>query len=185
MSLSGGASGAIPKTPDPEEGNEDLPNQISAAYEVPQFPIEQIEKKLMLQRHLTAKWVHFHLISVTHKQHRASSDTRHDTKSLLRFINFAKSRWIKILLLAVGNCRLIFAHATKFLCLNRSRNKSFPSQLCDWQSEWLSLFAGRCASLTVENEIKILWNSIDYTWNTNVEKNRKWIVKNLLAKNLI
>lgn len=32
-----------------------LPNEISAPYEVPQFPIEQIEKKLQLQRHLNAK----------------------------------------------------------------------------------------------------------------------------------
>lgn len=46
---------SIPKSPDVEDASDDLPNQISAAYEVPQFPIEQIEKKLMLQRHLTAK----------------------------------------------------------------------------------------------------------------------------------
>ncbi|XP_058443979.1 AMP deaminase 2 isoform X3 [Malaya genurostris] len=32
-----------------------LPNEISAPYEVPQFPIEQIEKKLQLQRQLNAK----------------------------------------------------------------------------------------------------------------------------------
>lgn len=50
MSLTG-----APNPPDADEGTDDLPNQISAAYEVPQFPIEQIEKKLMLQRHLTAK----------------------------------------------------------------------------------------------------------------------------------
>ncbi|KAL0269601.1 UNVERIFIED_CONTAM: hypothetical protein PYX00_007276 [Menopon gallinae] len=31
----------------------DLPNEISAPYEVPQFPIEQIEKKLAIQRQLT------------------------------------------------------------------------------------------------------------------------------------
>lgn len=55
MSLSGVPGVSIPKSPDLEEGADDLPNQISAAYEVPQFPIEQIEKKLMLQRHLTAK----------------------------------------------------------------------------------------------------------------------------------
>uniref|UniRef100_A0A336MIP2 AMP deaminase n=1 Tax=Culicoides sonorensis TaxID=179676 RepID=A0A336MIP2_CULSO len=36
-------------------GEHDLPNEISAPYEVPQFPIEQIEKKLILQRQLTAK----------------------------------------------------------------------------------------------------------------------------------
>ncbi|XP_018917140.1 AMP deaminase 2 isoform X3 [Bemisia tabaci] len=32
----------------------DLPNEISAPYEVPQFPIEQIEKKLQIQRQLNA-----------------------------------------------------------------------------------------------------------------------------------
>lgn len=34
---------------------EPLPNEISAPYEVPQFPIEQIEKKLQIQRHLNVK----------------------------------------------------------------------------------------------------------------------------------
>ncbi|KAG5684191.1 hypothetical protein PVAND_013431 [Polypedilum vanderplanki] len=53
MSLTGGQNGQIPKSPEIEEP--ELSNQISAAYEVPQFPIEQIEKKLLLQRHLTAK----------------------------------------------------------------------------------------------------------------------------------
>ncbi|ENN78144.1 hypothetical protein YQE_05298, partial [Dendroctonus ponderosae] len=33
----------------------ELPNEISAPYEVPQFPIEQIEKKLQIQRQLTTK----------------------------------------------------------------------------------------------------------------------------------
>lgn len=33
----------------------ELPNEISAPYEVPQFPIEQIEKKLLIQRQLTVK----------------------------------------------------------------------------------------------------------------------------------
>lgn len=55
MSLTGGQDDSIAKNSGIDEGDEDLPNQISAAYEVPQFPIEQIEKKLMLQRHLTAK----------------------------------------------------------------------------------------------------------------------------------
>ncbi|KAI4479503.1 hypothetical protein M0804_010900 [Polistes exclamans] len=32
---------------------QELPNEISAPYEVPQFPIEQIEKKLLIQRQLT------------------------------------------------------------------------------------------------------------------------------------
>lgn len=50
MSLTGASSGAIPKISDGEEGTDDLPNQISAAYELPQFPIEQIEKKLQAQR---------------------------------------------------------------------------------------------------------------------------------------
>ncbi|CAO1382196.1 unnamed protein product [Diamesa serratosioi] len=53
MSLTG-TSSQMPKSPD-VEASDDLPNQISAAYEVPQFPIEQIEKKLLIQRHLTAK----------------------------------------------------------------------------------------------------------------------------------
>lgn len=30
-------------------------NEISAPYEVPQFPIEQIEKKLQIQRQLNTK----------------------------------------------------------------------------------------------------------------------------------
>ena len=37
----------------------ELPNEISAPYEVPQFPIEQIEKKLLIQRQLTVKLVYF------------------------------------------------------------------------------------------------------------------------------
>lgn len=53
MSLTGGQTNQMPKSPEVEEP--ELSNQISAAYEVPQFPIEQIEKKLLLQRHLTAK----------------------------------------------------------------------------------------------------------------------------------
>ncbi|XP_050306373.1 AMP deaminase 2 isoform X2 [Anthonomus grandis grandis] len=37
------------------ETEPELPNEISAPYEVPQFPIEQIEKKLQIQRQLTNK----------------------------------------------------------------------------------------------------------------------------------
>lgn len=37
------------------EDHHDLPNEISAPYEVPQFPIEQIEKKLAIQRQLNYK----------------------------------------------------------------------------------------------------------------------------------
>ncbi|XP_067012263.1 AMP deaminase 2 isoform X2 [Anabrus simplex] len=33
----------------------ELPNEISAPYEVPQFPIEQIEKKLAIQRHISSR----------------------------------------------------------------------------------------------------------------------------------
>lgn len=43
-------------TDKPEADNE-LSNEISAPYEVPQFPIEQIEKKLQIQRLLNEKWV--------------------------------------------------------------------------------------------------------------------------------
>lgn len=37
------------------EDRQELPNEISAPYEVPQFPIEQIEKKLQIQRQLNSK----------------------------------------------------------------------------------------------------------------------------------
>ncbi|KPU74815.1 uncharacterized protein Dana_GF19072, isoform B [Drosophila ananassae] len=37
------------------ESDVELTNEISAPYEVPQFPIEQIEKKLQIQRHLNEK----------------------------------------------------------------------------------------------------------------------------------
>ncbi|XP_054088343.1 AMP deaminase 2 isoform X6 [Zeugodacus cucurbitae] len=47
------AAARLSKTPVPGEVSEDgLPNEISAPYEVPQFPIEQIEKKLQIQRQL-------------------------------------------------------------------------------------------------------------------------------------
>lgn len=36
-------------------GQQELPNEISAPYEVPQFPIEQIEKKLAIQRQINYK----------------------------------------------------------------------------------------------------------------------------------
>ncbi|XP_017099561.1 AMP deaminase 2 isoform X1 [Drosophila bipectinata] len=44
-------------SPVEEKGESDveLTNEISAPYEVPQFPIEQIEKKLQIQRHLNEK----------------------------------------------------------------------------------------------------------------------------------
>ena len=46
---------SMPKTPEDKHGV--LPNEISAPYEVPQFPIEQIEKKLQIQRQINYKWV--------------------------------------------------------------------------------------------------------------------------------
>ncbi|XP_063703726.1 AMP deaminase 2 isoform X2 [Culicoides brevitarsis] len=49
-----GSTNQLPMSPD-HHGEHDLPNEISAPYEVPQFPIEQIEKKLIMQRQLTAK----------------------------------------------------------------------------------------------------------------------------------
>lgn len=39
----------------PGQDAHELPNEISAPYEVPQFPIEQIEKKLAIQRQLNVK----------------------------------------------------------------------------------------------------------------------------------
>ncbi|GBP32327.1 hypothetical protein EVAR_25581_1 [Eumeta japonica] len=39
------------------EAPRELPNELSAPYEVPQFPIEQIEKKLLIQRQLNVKLV--------------------------------------------------------------------------------------------------------------------------------
>ncbi|XP_077297777.1 AMP deaminase isoform X3 [Arctopsyche grandis] len=46
-----------PTTPFPLSAGaeETLPNELSAPYEVPQFPIEQIEKKLAIQRQLNVK----------------------------------------------------------------------------------------------------------------------------------
>nr|CAH7759001.1 unnamed protein product [Callosobruchus chinensis] len=38
-------------------GQPELPNEISAPYEVPQFPIEQIEKKLAIQRQINTKFL--------------------------------------------------------------------------------------------------------------------------------
>lgn len=51
-------SGQHPKTPggiDENSSDDVLPNEISAPYEVPQFPIEQIEKKLQIQRQLNVR----------------------------------------------------------------------------------------------------------------------------------
>lgn len=53
-SISGNDSSAVPISGQDMDGDP-LPNEISAPYEVPQFPIEQIEKKLQIQRHLNVK----------------------------------------------------------------------------------------------------------------------------------
>jgi AMP deaminase len=39
--------------------NRTTPNEISAPYEVPQFPIEEIERKLAIQRQLSVRSVSF------------------------------------------------------------------------------------------------------------------------------
>lgn len=49
-------SGDMTDSPDTDKPDEnELTNEISAPYEVPQFPIEQIEKKLQIQRQLNEK----------------------------------------------------------------------------------------------------------------------------------
>ncbi|XP_063222825.1 AMP deaminase 2 isoform X2 [Bacillus rossius redtenbacheri] len=46
---------AVPKLKMEDVGPHELPNEISAPYEVPQFPIEQIEKKLAIQRSISSR----------------------------------------------------------------------------------------------------------------------------------
>ncbi|XP_014212459.1 AMP deaminase 2 isoform X2 [Copidosoma floridanum] len=53
-STNNGGAGSV-GNPGLRLGPHELPNEISAPYEVPQFPIEQIEKKLLIQRQLTVK----------------------------------------------------------------------------------------------------------------------------------
>ncbi|KAH8397378.1 hypothetical protein KR222_000791, partial [Zaprionus bogoriensis] len=50
-------SGDMSDSPETDKADveSELTNEISAPYEVPQFPIEQIEKKLQIQRHLNEK----------------------------------------------------------------------------------------------------------------------------------
>ncbi|XP_058988043.1 AMP deaminase 2-like isoform X2 [Musca domestica] len=67
-----------PKTPgalDEATVDDVLPNEISAPYEVPQFPIEQIEKKLQIQRQLNVR-------AMTDK-HSIQGDTTDDTINVL------------------------------------------------------------------------------------------------------
>ncbi|XP_044746825.1 AMP deaminase 2 isoform X2 [Coccinella septempunctata] len=52
---SGNESPSFSHSPQFGQNETELPNEISAPYEVPQFPIEQIEKKLAIQRQLNVK----------------------------------------------------------------------------------------------------------------------------------
>lgn len=53
--LPGNESPSFSNSRFPGQDAHELPNEISAPYEVPQFPIEQIEKKLAIQRQLNVK----------------------------------------------------------------------------------------------------------------------------------
>ncbi|XP_059224044.1 AMP deaminase 2 isoform X2 [Stomoxys calcitrans] len=67
-----------PKTPvglEEDSSDDVLPNEISAPYEVPQFPIEQIEKKLQIQRQLNVR-------AMTDK-HSIQGDTADDTINIV------------------------------------------------------------------------------------------------------
>lgn len=168
MSLSGAASGAIPKTPDAEEGDEDLPNQISASYEVPQFPIEQIEKKLMLQRHLTAKWVDFK-INLS-RWLVPSNLKRHEMKSL---INFCAS-WILIKsekLFSHSHLSINLASDTEFLL-----SENFLTFLSEMK-KWISLIELRAQKNHWSHSCAL---SIVEKAKTRLEFNR-WNVKRDLS----
>lgn len=53
--FAGNEASAVQMSEKDLDNDHPLPNEISAPYEVPQFPIEQIEKKLQIQRHLNVK----------------------------------------------------------------------------------------------------------------------------------
>lgn len=53
--FAGNETSVVPMSDKDLDSDHPLPNEISAPYEVPQFPIEQIEKKLQIQRHLNVK----------------------------------------------------------------------------------------------------------------------------------
>lgn len=65
-----------------EMDNDPLPNEISAPYEVPQFPIEQIEKKLQIQRHLNVKWVNHSIFPSFYSRCRNSTRTKMANKCI-------------------------------------------------------------------------------------------------------
>ncbi|KAH8421104.1 hypothetical protein KR009_011590 [Drosophila setifemur] len=89
-------------TESPEDENVDseveLTNEISAPYEVPQFPIEQIEKKLQIQRHLNEKQAGPRTVTAstslsTHRESSSSNEGRDsfiDTEKNDADINFQR-----------------------------------------------------------------------------------------------
>ncbi|XP_037726407.1 AMP deaminase 2 isoform X3 [Drosophila subpulchrella] len=81
------------------EADVEVTNEISAPYEVPQFPIEQIEKKLQIQRHLNEKQatgprpVPAAAVLATHRESSSSNEDRETTVNMDRIdadINFQR-----------------------------------------------------------------------------------------------
>ncbi|XP_016925556.2 AMP deaminase 2 isoform X3 [Drosophila suzukii] len=81
------------------EADVEVTNEISAPYEVPQFPIEQIEKKLQIQRHLNEKQatgprpVPAAAVLATHRESSSSNEDREPTVNMDRIdadINFQR-----------------------------------------------------------------------------------------------
>ncbi|XP_026838300.1 AMP deaminase 2 isoform X7 [Drosophila erecta] len=72
------------------EADVEVTNEISAPYEVPQFPIEQIEKKLQIQRHLNEKQatgprpVAAATVLATHRESSSSTEGRESTVDMER-----------------------------------------------------------------------------------------------------
>uniref|UniRef100_A0A1L8DXU6 AMP deaminase n=1 Tax=Nyssomyia neivai TaxID=330878 RepID=A0A1L8DXU6_9DIPT len=60
-----------------------LPNEISAPYEVPQFPIEQIEKKLQIQRHINVMDKHGAPPEITIKREISKTDVTDSASELV------------------------------------------------------------------------------------------------------
>ena len=59
LSPSGGVVGGDGMSASGRSNRQGTPNEISAPYEVPQFPIEEIERKLAIQRQLSLRSVLF------------------------------------------------------------------------------------------------------------------------------
>ncbi|XP_039499875.1 AMP deaminase 2 isoform X3 [Drosophila santomea] len=72
------------------EADVEVTNEISAPYEVPQFPIEQIEKKLQIQRHLNEKQatgprpVATTTVLATHRESSSSTEGRESAVDMER-----------------------------------------------------------------------------------------------------